>query len=262
MTIPERSSEADKTLVPIMVVDDNRETIFIYETYLKGSGFRVVAARTVAQAREFLDRSPAAIILDILLEHENTWEFLRELKAHPLYREIPVLVLTVVDNEKKALAMGADVFAMKPVEREWLLQSLRGLVARRRVEKVLVIDDDEVSRYLIRGMVSKTRLHAIEAESGEEGLRKAVEEKPDLILLDIIMPDILGFEVLQRLKSNAETSAIPVIIYTSKTLSEVERDQLSQASAILPKQADVGLAELRKAITVATRPVEPDVRSA
>lgn len=250
--IPEPKQEIDPTRLPILVVEDNRETLFIYDKYLKGSPYQMLPARTLRQARESLAHfKPVGVVLDILLEHESTWEFLQELKSSPEHRSIPVLVVTVVDNRKKAMAMGADLFATKPVERDWLSHTLRSLVEARKKEKLLVIDDDEVSRYLLRGMLAQTRFKAVEAENGEEGLRKALEEKPDAILLDIVMPDILGFEVLRRLKANAETASIPVIIYTSKALSDSERKELASASSILAKNADsrdVALAELREAL--------------
>jgi CheY-like chemotaxis protein len=204
-------------------------------------------------------------VLDILLEHESTWEFLQELKGDPDHRDVPVLVLTVVDNRKKAMAMGADLFAMKPVDREWLIHTLRTLVEARKKDKLLVIDDDEVARYLLRGLLAQTRFKVVEAENGEEGLRKAAEEKPDVILLDIIMPDILGFEVLRRLKSDAATAAIPVIIYTSKTLTEAERKQVAGAAAILTKNSDsrdIALAELREALSNAISSAQFDASPA
>ena len=250
--------DLDPTRLPILVVEDNLETMFVYEKYLKGSPYQVLPARTVRQARESIQHTrPAAIILDILLEHENTWDFLREIKNSPELREVPVLVATVVDNQNKALSLGADMFVIKPIEREWLVHNLRGLVEARKKEKLLVIDDDEVSRYLMRGLVAQTRYRMIEAENGEEGLRKALAEDPDVILLDIIMPDIVGFEVLRALKADARTAAIPVIVYTSKQLSEAERKELAPAVAILSKTTgsrETALADFRQALAAASSP--------
>ncbi len=256
--VPEVKHEVDPTRLPVLVVEDNRETMFVYEKYLKGSPYQIIPARTLAQAREALAQvKPAVVVLDILLEHENTWEFLKEMKAGSGTRDIPVVVLTVVDNSNKAVAMGADVFALKPVERDWLLQNLRTAVENRKKDKLLVIDDDEVSRYLLRSMLAQTRFRVMEAESGEEGLRKSVEDVPDVIVLDIVMPDVQGFEVLRRLKADPRTAAIPVIIYTSKTLTDSERRQLAAAASILTKNADsreIALEEMREALAHAFTP--------
>ena len=144
--------------LPVLVVEDNRETLFIYEKYLKGSGFQVVPARSIRAARRLLKEArPVAIVLDILLEGESTWELIAELKRQPQTRGMPLWVVTMVDNQHKARALGADDFCVKPVDRAWLLDKLQAVVAPAGREKVLVIDDDEVSRYLLRGLLADTR---------------------------------------------------------------------------------------------------------
>ncbi len=138
--------------LPVLVVEDNRETLFIYEKYLKGSGFQVVPARSVRAARRVLkELRPVAVVLDILLEGESTWELIADLKRQPQTRDLPLWVVTMVDNQHKARALGADDFCVKPVDRAWLLDKLQEVVRPGEREKVLVIDDDEVARYLLRG---------------------------------------------------------------------------------------------------------------
>ena len=137
------------------------------------------------------------------------------------------------------------------MERKWLLAKLKNYAARSPGEKVLVIDDDEASRYLLKEALADTRYTVVEAAGGVEGLRRAAEEKPLAIFLDLVMPDLSGFEVLDRLKADPSTRDRPVIIYTSKSLSDEERTRLSAgALAFLAKGTprEEMLAEVKQAL--------------
>jgi signal transduction histidine kinase/CheY-like chemotaxis protein len=251
--VPTVSPQVDPTRLPVLVVEDNRETLFIYEKYLKGTGFQILPAPTVRAARRLLKEvRPVAVVLDILLEGENAWELIADLKRQPDTRHLPVWVVTMVDNQHKARALGADDFCAKPMDRAWLLGKLQALEAVGTREKVLVIDDDEISRYLLKGLLGDTRFAVLEAASGEEGLRLARQEQPRAVFLDLDMPDLSGWEVLQRLRAQAATGRIPVIVHTSRVLEEAERQRLArEAVAVLPKEApsrDVAGVWLREAL--------------
>ena len=181
-----------------------------------------------------------AIVLDILMpaEDEDGWTLLTEIKAHAATRDIPVIVVSVLEEREKGLNLGAEDYCVKPFEREWLLGKLRDLARRLPLEKVLIIDDEDVARYILKGHLAGTRYTVLEAADGVAGLRLAEAEQPGVIFLDLIMPGMNGFEVLQRLKVNPATRAIPVIISTSKTLDETERRTLNQQTlAVLSKEA-------------------------
>jgi signal transduction histidine kinase len=251
--LTDRAGRMEPDRQPVLVVEDDRQTVFLYEKYLRGSGFQVLPARTVDEARAVMKRlRPAAVVLDIMLEGEATWGFLADMKSDPTTRDIPILVVTVTDRENKARALGADEFWMKPLDQEWLLGKLKNLSRRGPVEKVLVIDDDEVSRYIVRRLLSETPYQVMEATGGEEGIRLARKELPDVILLDFVMPGMTAFEVLDELKGDARTRRIPVIIHTSKDLRAEERERLSSAAtAILNKQSlsrEVALGRIRDAL--------------
>jgi signal transduction histidine kinase/CheY-like chemotaxis protein len=251
--VPPVSREIDPIRRPVLVVDDNPETVFVYEKYLKGSGFQVIPAHTLAEANKALSQfRPFAIILDILLERENTWQFLEHLKFSQQTRQIPVYVVTMVENRHKALALGADDFQIKPVDREWLLNRLKSQAEERTVEQILVIDDDEVSRYLLKGLLSDTRYNVIEAAGGQEGLNMARRIKPSAIFLDVVMPDLNGFEVLDQLKTDPDTRHIPVVAVTSKLLSDEERKHLDEKTVdVLSKDhsaREVSVTKVRDAL--------------
>lgn len=241
--VPEISRQIDPTRMPLLVVEDNRESLFIYEKYLKGTGYQVLPARTLREAREWLHTiRPVAIVLDILLETQNAWGFLSELREQEYYREIPILVVTMVENEARAMALGADAFHVKPIDRMWLLETLERLIRERPTDKLLVIDDDEVSRYLLHGLLAETRFRLVEARDSREGLLLARSEQPRAIFLDLMGTD--GITLLDALKSDPATHDIPVFIHTSKRLTESERQRLDAASAIVPKESDSRQAQL------------------
>jgi CheY-like chemotaxis protein len=233
--VPEVNKEIDSSRLPVLVLEDNREALFIYEKYLKGSRFQVIPAISIQEARDAL-RSfhPLAVVLDVLLQGEHSWELLRDIKQNPATRDIPVYVVTVVDNRQKAFALGADGFHSKPIDRSWLLQQLQNASSNRSYS-VLLVDDDRTSRYLLSGLLSGSNCRVSEAQDATQGLRMASELKPDVIILDLSMPDLSGFEVLDRLKTDPATKSIPVVIHTSKVLDENERMRLNSAVGIIPK---------------------------
>jgi signal transduction histidine kinase/DNA-binding response OmpR family regulator len=242
--------QIDDDYLPLLVLEDDPDDIAFYEQTFSASEFRAIIVNTIKQARQMLAiLRPVAVILDILLPNESGWEFLTELKGDESTRDIPVIVATVTNNGKDTAAvLGAHEFATKPLSQEWLLGKLRQLEVK---ESILIIDDDDVTRYSFRKIVG-SRYQVVEAANGAEGLRLAKEDAPEIIFLDLIMPDIDGFEVLDRLKSEPSTQDIPVIIYSAKDLAREELLRLSSsAQAILSKPRvtrDALLSQIRKVL--------------
>jgi signal transduction histidine kinase/CheY-like chemotaxis protein len=233
--VPDVVRELDSSKLPVLVVEDNREAIFIYEKYLKGSEFQVVPAQDLREARRALDSfRPVAIVLDVLLQEEHSWDLLEELKKRPSTKGIPIFVVTIVENQHKALSLGADAFHSKPIDRSWLLTQLQR-TQKYKQEPILIVDDDEVSRYLLKGALADTGYRVLEAHGGREGLEMARESRPRLIILDLAMPDLSGFEVLGLLKQDSLTCDIPVVIHTSQELDSKDRELLQEAVDIVPK---------------------------
>ncbi|MEZ5285843.1 MAG: response regulator [Vicinamibacterales bacterium] len=202
------------------------------------AGFRVIPARTVDAAREVLTRElPVAIVLDVVLEEENTWSFLAEIKRDPRTQHVPVLVVTVSNKGETARALGADEFWLKPIDQARLLKKLKSLVAPTEGVKVLVVDDDERARYLVRKHIGGHPYSLIEASTGEEGIALAQSERPQVIFLDFLLEHMTAFDVLDELKSNPDTRAIPVIIVTSNVLDANARERLSRnTEGVISKQ--------------------------
>jgi CheY-like chemotaxis protein len=245
------AAELDQARLPVMVIEDEIEQRLLYEKYLRGSGFQVAPARSLREARALLETvRPAAVVLDIALVGEDAWGMLPYLKTNPETADIPVLVVTAVEDRQKAMSLGADAFAQKPVARRWLLDQLHKLTGRSAPRKILVIDDEEVSRYLLRQLFPSPPDQVIEASNGGEGLRFARDEQPQLILLDLLMPELGGFEVLERLRADPLTSEIPVVVSTSKPLDSEELERLERFSAGLLSKSRLtdgsGALELRR----------------
>lgn len=248
----ERSKRLDPRRAPVLVVEDDRQTLFLYERYLTQAGFQVIPARTTDQAREALRRvRPAAIVLDVMLETESSWRFLRDVKENPETHDIPVMVVTVVDSSLKARALGADEFWLKPIDPERIRRKLSEL-AKRGPVSVLLVDDDETSRYLLRRLLEGTPYVLYEAASAEEAVELARTKLPQVILLDFMLGESTAFDVIDDLKANPITRGIPVIIQTAKSLDAVERERLSRdATAILSKQSlsrELAIARIREAL--------------
>jgi CheY-like chemotaxis protein len=251
--VSELSPAEDLLKYPILVIEDDEETQMLYEAFLRGSGFQSLKAYNLREANKILETTrPVAIVLDILMPNENGWGFLIELKEKAALRDIPVFITTVLEDHEQALSLGAADFCTKPVDRSWLLKKLKIIAASKPIQKVLLIDDEEVSRYLLKGVLADTKFSILEASGGIEGLEIAHSEQPDLIFLDLVMPDLTGFEVLLKLRQDARTRDIPVVVVTSKILDEQELALLKEkASAVVPKNVtsrDAVLLEIRGAL--------------
>jgi signal transduction histidine kinase/CheY-like chemotaxis protein len=224
--------------LPVLVVEDSSQDLLLYDHYFRDSRFQAMAARTLHDARRLIDQlHPVALVLDIRLAGVDAWAFIGELRRRDDTRDLPIVVVSSIDDQSKGLTLGADAYALKPVHPGWLLGTLSRLLDRGQGRRVLVIDDDEISRYLVRNHLAGAPFEIREAVGGEEGLRDARAEHPDAIVLDLAMPEMSGFDVLTQLKEDPATMDIPVVVLTSKALSDEERRRLApHALRILSKQ--------------------------
>ncbi len=246
----------DPERMPVLVVEDGTETLMLYEKYLRSSPFQVLPARSLRDAERALQRvRPRAIVLDILLPGEDAWRFLAGLKAAEATRDIPVIVATTVEDPGKAFALGANAYATKPIHRQWLLEELSRVTRAGTGRRILVIDDQEISRYLLRQSLRRSQHVVLEAAGGAEGLRRARTDQPDVIFLDLIMPGMSGMEVLDRLRADPLTRHIPVVIVTSKILTPGERARLAERSVAMLTKAhpspDEAMASVEEALAKA-----------
>jgi signal transduction histidine kinase/CheY-like chemotaxis protein len=232
----------------VLVVEDEPGQRMLYEKYLKDTAYQVVAVPTLAEAKDVLVRArPAAVILDIFLpgEEHQTWRWLAQLKGAE--DPLPVIVASMVDDERKARSLGADAYLNKPVSREALLRELAIVSAAGESKLALIIDDDAAARYVIRRSLRRA-MRFEEARDGPSGLALAMSCNPGVIFLDISMPGMHGDEVLGRLKADPGTRHIPVIVVTSHELDTGMRTRLEgQAHAIIYKK-DISIESMEHAL--------------
>jgi CheY-like chemotaxis protein len=223
---------------PVLFLEDNEETGAVFESLLRNSAFQAIVANDIAQARAWLDRHrPVAVVSDIYIGEETAFDFIAELRQSD--PAMPVILTSAYADPEAARAQGADIFLPKPLERDDLLRELQRLTSLGEIRRVLIVDDNEVSRYIVRQILDQPWLRLSEASNGAEALRLIQESPPDALILDLLMPDVSGFEVLQRLRQSSETRNLPVLIYTSKPLSDDERVQLESLQARVIRKEDV-----------------------
>jgi signal transduction histidine kinase/CheY-like chemotaxis protein len=225
--------------LPVVLVEDNRETAFVMSKLLESTEFQIIEAHSAERGLECVAATnPAAVILDVLMDGESSWNTLKQIRA----RNVPVISVSVVGSEQpKAIAMGASAFLHKPVSRDDLLKALRSITQRGPLRKVLLVEDNEIARYSLRELLGSAKLEIVEASSGREGLRLASEVQPDAIFLDLMMPDMSGIEVLKELRTEPSARKIPIVIHSSKDLSEDEKlDLRLPLVTFLPKRATSG----------------------
>ncbi|MFN8067066.1 MAG: ATP-binding protein [Vicinamibacterales bacterium] len=220
--------------VPVLVVDDSEEEMLIYERALMGTRFQVVPTRSSATALAAISAvRPAAIILDVWLQTEDSWELLTRLRHDDATCDIPVVIISASDDRQKGLALGANEYLLKPIDRERLLGTLDRLTVGSPRARILSIDDEETFRFIIGEMLAEG-FEVRCAGSGEEGLRTARTWLPDIVLLDLELGDVHGSEVQRRLREDPITSDVPIVILSSQPVSEALH---AGADAVLPKAA-------------------------
>jgi signal transduction histidine kinase/DNA-binding response OmpR family regulator len=238
--------KVDPALVPVLVVEDEPETQFIYQKLLKDSRYQQISARSLREAREIVVHiQPRAVLLDILLRGEDSWRWLADLKSNPATANIPVLIATNMEDERKALALGADAFCKKPLSRASLLEKLDSVVARN----VLVIDDDPAARYLYQKILSNPRTHVVEAIDGHSGLEAARATRPVMIFLDLNLPDSTGEDVLAAIRRDSALRKVPVAVVTSRALSPEERARLGERAQAVLEKSELSADRAREILT-------------
>jgi signal transduction histidine kinase/DNA-binding response OmpR family regulator len=246
----------------VLAIDDDPDVVLLLKENLADAGYRVVGALSGAEglrlARELM---PSAITLDIVMPETDGWQVLHGLKADPVTRDIPVLLLSVVDQKDLGYRLGAADYLMKPFERDDLIAALHRVSPRCR--RLLVVDDDPHVADLVRQSLEDEPYQIDAAADGLAALAAIAQRRPDVILLDLLMPRMDGFEVIATLQKDPERRDIPVIVLTAKTLSRAERRSLKEhALAVIQKGAldrEALIAEIKAALP---EPVWPERREA
>jgi signal transduction histidine kinase/CheY-like chemotaxis protein len=237
----------------ILVIDDDPGVHELLRRTLEREGFLVVSARSgeegLRQARAI---RPSAITLDIMMPGMDGWSVLAQLKSDKDLANIPVVVLTIVDNRSLGFTLGASDYLTKPINRERLTTVLARYRRGGQPLEALIVEDDRESREVLRRFLENDGWKVEQAENGRVALDKLRENLPRVILLDLMMPEMDGFELVTHLKQNEAWRQIPVVVVTAKDLTEAERHRLNgQVSQVLQKGAysrDELLAEVSRTV--------------
>ena len=216
----------------VLVVEDDPSAVRLLHAYLEPEGYVIrVAADGEAALREIRADRPAAILLDVLLPGIDGWEVLRRLKADPELRDIPVVIVTVVDEKDVGLALGAVDYLVKPINRDALLTSLGRLAltpkAKARSVRILAVDDEPAALDMLSETLRPAGFDVVRAVTGVSAIQIARAERPDLVICDLVMPDLDGFGVVAALKADPTTAEIPIIILTGHDLTAADKRRLN-----------------------------------
>lgn len=232
----ERVSEGAPT---VLVIDDDPTVQDLVQRFLSKEGLKMIAARSGEEGiRLAKEHHPAVITLDVLMPGMDGWAVLTQLKADPALSEIPVIMLTIMDEKQMGYALGAADYLTKPIDWERLAAVLQRYECARPPCPVLLVEDDPVMREMLQRRLEKEGWKVIEAENGRVALERMAERRPDLILLDLMMPEMDGFQFLDEIHKREDWRPIPIIVVTAKELTAQDRQRLNgSVEKILQKGA-------------------------
>jgi CheY-like chemotaxis protein/nitrogen-specific signal transduction histidine kinase len=211
----------------ILVVDDDETVRGLVARHLERAGFAAVAARGGQEGLRLVrELRPAAVTLDIMMPDLDGWTVLAAIKGDPALASIPVVLMSIVDDKKRGYALGAADYLVKPVDRTKLVETIT-TICGGAAGRALLIDDDDVVRRGVRQALDSIGWTVIEAENGQVAVDLLTAGLPDVIILDLMMPEMDGFEFMDKLRRRPDWREIPVVVITAKDLSEQDRDRLN-----------------------------------
>jgi CheY-like chemotaxis protein/anti-sigma regulatory factor (Ser/Thr protein kinase) len=249
---PNPTLESDEQNV-VLAIDDDAVALDLLERTLQGSGVRVVTSDNGRDALQ-LARSlhPIAITLDVMMPDMDGWEVLRELKNDPETLDIPVIMVTMTDDRELGYALGATEFLTKPIQRAQLTQLLERHTTAGNAGHALVVDDISDNREILRRSLESEGWRVSEAENGRAALERVVKDSPSLILLDLMMPVMDGFQFILEMRKLDLARAIPIVVVTAKNVTADERKRLTgDVVGLIEKSGldrDSFLAQLRQQV--------------
>ncbi|MCK5719311.1 MAG: response regulator [Thiomargarita sp.] len=235
----------------LLVIDDDKTIRELLSIYLSKVGYKVVEAANGQEGLKLAKKlHPNAITLDVMMPGMDGWQVLSKLKADPDLAHIPVIMLTMTEDQNIGYSLGATEYLTKPIARTELIQVLRKYRSNKSVCSIMIVEDDPMTQEMMVRMLHKVGWKIIEAENGKVALQYLDTIKPDLILLDLMMPEMDGFEFVVRLRQHKTCSKIPVVVLTAKDITVEDRLWLnSRVDTVYQKGSynrDELLAELRQ----------------
>jgi CheY-like chemotaxis protein len=235
----------------ILVVDDDPTVREVVGRYLEREGFTVAEAEGGREGLRLAhELKPAAITLDITMPDIDGWTVLAAIKGDPSLADIPVILLTILDEKNRGFALGASEYLVKPIDRDKLIRVLRKL-STPAGGSILIVDDEQLSRSGLRIALEQAGWLVAEADNGQVALTRLREVRPNAILLDLMMPEMDGFEFLDEIRRHDDWEDIPVIVITARDVTAEDRARLNgRVESIIQKGArDDMLHQVRSVLT-------------
>jgi signal transduction histidine kinase/CheY-like chemotaxis protein len=225
----------------VLLITPGAKVFSLIDPVFKTSEFQLIHVESLERAETWLQRhQPRAVVLDIEELGNSGWDFLRFFpRPEDANEQIPVIAITAPQDSTQALDSGAALAISKPLEAASLLQDARRVTRQEKPKKLLLVDDNDLSLYILRELLDRPWLTLVEAHNGQEALDMIEREQPDAVILDLVMPGMGGFEVLEKLRDQEQTRRLPVIVYTSKLLTGEEKKRLTDLAAGLIAKSDV-----------------------
>jgi signal transduction histidine kinase/CheY-like chemotaxis protein len=222
----------------ILVVEDDRAAAQLLQSHLSSAGYEVVLCEQPATALEMAAQlQPSAVTMDIIMKPLNGWELLSAFKTDPRTAHIPVVLVTIIDQPGTGAALGADEYIVKPVDRPTLLAAVERCISGRkhagRVRPILIVEDDAPTREFVAELLSKRGYTVTTASDGVEARSQVASSVPELVILDLILPEVSGFQLLAEWRTHPRTAELPVFVLTSKDLTAAEKDYLRTNTVLL-----------------------------
>ena len=222
----ELSVEEGITKKTVLAIDDNPDAIDIIRKSL-GEDYKIVGLLSGEKAVEkAIETKPVAITLDIMMPKKDGWQVLRELKSAPETRDIPVIVLSIVDNKKLGFSLGAAEYMVKPLDKNFLLRKIRDLEKTGKIQRTLVADSETDTVSLIEHTLQDIGCQVKTAYNSQDAIELIKSFMPHLIILNLTMPKVNGFDVIEYIKTEKSAKKIPLILITKRDLSEKEKEDL------------------------------------
>ena len=229
----------------IVSIDDDPNVAALLRQELSDDGYRVISAHNADEGVALVKRHrPAAVTVDILMPGKDGWQTIAILKDDPETRDVPVIVLSAMDNSDLGFAMGVHDYLVKPLDKDAMLSALKRIDGGD-IKDVLVVEDEPATQDLLCQMLQETGVGTRTASNGREALDLVGEQKPDAIFLDLMMPEMDGFEMIERLQAEEEWKDIPVVVVTAKDLTDDEEAYLREHASRVVRKGDMneGLAK-------------------
>ncbi|GEM_PF-647591 len=229
--------EVERTQRCVLVIDDDIAVRDLFRTYLTKLGYQVVVATGGDEGLRLARKiRPDAITLDVMMPGMDGWMVLSALKTDPSLAHIPVIMASIVEDKRLGFSLGATEYLIKPINREQLDAVLSKYLNGSKKHLVLIVEDDPTTQEMMELMLTKGGLMVVTANNGREGMEKMAKQQPDLILLDLMMPEMDGFEFVTLLRQNQEWRKIPVVVLTAKDITSEDRMRLrSQVQNVFQK---------------------------